>query len=72
MHGFPIWFGLLLHPLTWALLVALVLAVVVCVVHLGWRRALFYALLIFPFSFFCAWDATSRARWLKWWRNGGL
>lgn len=68
MHGFPVWFDLLLHPLTWALLVAMVLAIAV----FGWRRVLFYAVLIFPGSFICMWDTTSRAQWLKWWRNGGL
>jgi phosphoglycerol transferase MdoB-like AlkP superfamily enzyme len=67
MHGFPFWFAVLLHPLTWALLVALVLASVI----FGWRRALFTLLLI-PAGLLCIWDPRSRSLWKKWFRNGGL
>ncbi len=71
MHGFPIWFGLLLHPLTWALVVALVLAIVICVVHFGWRRTLFRLLLIL-FGLLFLLHPDTRAWWAKWWRMGGL
>ncbi len=71
MHGFPFWFGLLLHPLTWALLVALVVAIVICVVHFGWRRALFRLLLILA-SLLFLWHPDTRSQWAKWWRMGGL
>lgn len=38
MHGFPFWFGLLLHPVTWVVLLTFVVIVVVLGVRALRRR----------------------------------